>query len=256
MTVIAVFNQKGGVGKTTATANLAAAMARNGFDPLVIDLDPQAHLTAMSGLHPEARRTIYGFFQAQTPLSELVHRLPNGVNLIPSHMELARVDMLLTQNRRDLRRLKKAMAEEMLTDSGTPILIDCCPMLGVLSLSALIAADAVLVPVTAEYLAMNGAHQLDQTLSGLTSQGLYRPRRTFLNRYQRGHPTSEKVAAELTRRYGRDFCRTRVFESQSVLEGIGHNQDVFSYAPDSEGAEDFSYLLDELIETGFIKIAK
>ncbi|MBV1775243.1 ParA family protein [Burkholderiaceae bacterium DAT-1] len=256
MTVIAVFNQKGGVGKTTTSANLASAMARNGYDPLAIDLDPQAHLTAMSGLTLKSKQTIVSHFQDGASLTDLVHRLPNGVNLIASHMELAKVDMMLGNNRRDLRRLRKAMQDEMLSGSGTPIIIDCCPMLGVLSLSALIAADAVLVPVTAEYLAMNGAHQLDQTLSGLTSMGLYRPRKVFVNRYQRGHPTSERVANELSKRYGKDFCKTRVFESMSVLEGVGHNQDVFSYAPDSEGAEDFSYLLDELIESRFIKIKR
>lgn len=256
MTIIAVFNQKGGVGKTTATANLAAAMARNGLAPLAIDLDPQAHLTAMSGLRPPVKETIYSFFHEEKPLSDLVKQLPSQVNLIPAHMELARVDMLLTQSRRDLRKLKIAMAEEMLSSSDSPVLIDCCPMLGVLSLSALMAADVVLVPVTAEYLAMNGAAQLDQTLSGLAAKGLYRPRKVFINRYQRGHPTSEKVAHELARRYGRDFCRTRVCESQSVLEGVGSNQDVFSFAPDSEGAEDFSYLFDELVESGFIKVGK
>ncbi|GAB3266205.1 ParA family protein [Chitinimonas naiadis] len=256
MTIIAVFNQKGGVGKTTTTANLAAAMARNGLAPLAIDLDPQAHLTTMSGLNPKVKETVYSFFQDQIPLSDLVKQLPNQVNLIASHMELARVDMMLTQNRRDLRRLKIAMAEEMLSSSDTPVLIDCCPMLGVLSLSALMAADVVLVPVTAEYLAMNGAAQLDQTLQGLATKGLYRPRKVFINRYQRGHSTSEKIAHELTRRYGKDFCRTRVFESQSVLEGVGNNQDVFSFAPDSEGAEDFSYLLDELVESGFIRVGK
>ncbi|MGQ5524675.1 ParA family protein [Chitinimonas sp. PSY-7] len=255
MTIIAVFNQKGGVGKTTTTANLAAAMARNGLTPLAIDLDPQAHLTAMSGLKPKVDHSVYSFFQQQTPLSDLVIQLPNQVNLIPAHMELARVDMLLSQNRRDLRRLKKAMQEEMLSATDTPVLIDCCPMLGVLSLSALIAADVVLVPVTAEYLAMNGALQLDQTLNGLTSKGLHRPRKVFINRYQRGQVTSEHVATELTRRYGRDFCRTRVFESQSVMEGSGKNLDVFSYAPDSESAEDFSYLLDELVENRFIRTA-
>ena len=255
MTVVAVFNQKGGVGKTTATANLAAAMAKNGLEPLAIDLDPQAHLTALSGLNPASKDTIYGFYQHQHALSDLVHKLPNGVNFIPSHMELAKVDMMFTQNRRDLRRLKKAMVDEMLSMEGVPVLIDCCPMIGVLAMSALIAADVVLVPVTAEYLALNGAQQLDQTLRGLAAKGIKRPRKVFINRYQRGHPTSEKVALELTHRYGADFCRTRVFESQSVLEGIGQFQDVFTFAPDSEGAEDFTYLLDELIESGFIRVA-
>lgn len=256
MTVVAIFNQKGGVGKTTTAASLAGAMAGNGLDPLVLDMDPQAHLTFLSGLHPSSAQSLVGFFQKKSMLSDLVQRLPNGVNVIPSHMELSRVDMMLSQNRRDLRILKKALQDEMLSGSGTPVLIDCCPMLGVLSLSALMAADVVLVPVTAEYLAMNGAQQLDQTLRGLTSMGLYRPRKVFINRYQQGHPTSEKVAAELGRRYGKDFCQTRIFESESVMEGIGEGQDVFSFAPDSAGAKDFSYLLDELLETGFIKISR
>ncbi len=254
MTVIAVFNQKGGVGKTTSTANLAAAMARNNLEPLMIDLDPQAHLTMLCGVEVPADQSVYAFFQEKAGLSDLVKQLSNRVNLIPSHMELARVDVLMSQNQKSLRKLRRGMQEEMLADSGCPVLIDCCPMLGVLSLSALIAADVILVPVTAEYLALNGAHQLENTLRGLTAMGLYRPRRYFLNRYIRGHPSGEKVGHELSKRYGKEFCRTKIYESQNVMEGVGAHQDVFSFAPDSEGAEDFAFLLDELVESGFIRV--
>jgi len=89
MTILAIFNQKGGVGKTTTTANLAAAMAREGMEPLMIDLDPQAHLTAISGVEVSSEQSIFAFYRDQKPLTELVTPVANGVNLIPSHVELA-----------------------------------------------------------------------------------------------------------------------------------------------------------------------
>ena len=79
MTILAVFNQKGGVGKTTSTANLAAAMAREGMEPLIIDLDPQAHLTAISGIEIDSDESIFAFYRDNKPLTELVKRMDNSV---------------------------------------------------------------------------------------------------------------------------------------------------------------------------------
>ncbi|MGL6041611.1 MAG: ParA family protein, partial [Deefgea sp.] len=98
MTVIAVFNMKGGVGKTTVAANLAAAIAKNGVEPLLIDLDPQAHLTSMYGIKINSSKSVYRFYQGLSPLSDLVVPLDTGIQFIPSHLELGKVDAQVTRH--------------------------------------------------------------------------------------------------------------------------------------------------------------
>lgn len=253
MTVIAVFNQKGGVGKTTSTLSLAAALARNGYAPVAIDLDPQAHLTALCGHNPPTEQSVYAFLHDHHSLADLVIPLPSGVNLIPGHMELAKIDATRATKSK-LSTLKNGLAREMLIQNGEPILIDCCPMLGVLAMSAIIAADVVLVPVTPEYLAVNGTGQLVNTLRGMEKLAGVKPRRYFINRFVPGHPTHEKVSQSLRNIFADQLCRTIVHEEVNVLESGGANQDVFSFTHDSIGAEDFGFLLDELVETGFITL--
>ncbi|WP_348945400.1 ParA family protein [Chitinibacter sp. FCG-7] len=252
MTVIAVFNQKGGVGKTTVTANLAATLVQNGIAPLVIDLDPQAHLTATWGLNPKSNQTMYRFYQGTSPLTDLIQTSGPGIHFIPSHLELARVDSQLGKHRDHLWRLKLALEAEMLAGSGTPIIIDCSPMLGVLSFSALLAADLILIPVAAEYLALNGACMLERTLFGLEKFDRRRERRYLVNRFKEGHETHEKVRAQLQKHFPRELLNTIIHENDDIMAAVGDNLDVFSYAPDSSAGTDFSFLLDELIEKGLI----
>ncbi|STR46061.1 Sporulation initiation inhibitor protein soj [Iodobacter fluviatilis] len=129
MTVIVVFNQKGGVGKTTVSANLAAAIAKNGVEPLVIDLDPQAHLTSLYGIKPKSSQSIYRFFQGASTLSDLIITRDDGINFVPSHLELGKVDAQLTRHKDHVWRLKLALTAEMLSGYGLPIIIDCTPTL-------------------------------------------------------------------------------------------------------------------------------
>ena len=142
---ITVFNQKGGVGKTTTALNLAAALARAGEAPLAIDLDPQAHLSGLSGLDvATSDASIYAFFRDNKPLTDLVRQTERNWSLIPAHMELAKVDTQFGKGPNVLNRLKLALTRENL-NGVRPVIIDCCPLLGVLSLSAIFAADKVLV---------------------------------------------------------------------------------------------------------------
>lgn len=253
MTILAVFNQKGGVGKTTTTANLAAAMAREGMEPLIIDLDPQAHLTAISGIEIDSDESIFAFYRDNKPLTELVKRMDNGVNLIPSHVELAKVDTLYAKTGSIIRRLRQALHDEHLAAAGVPILIDCCPFLGVLSINAMAAADGILIPIAAEYLAMKGANQLANTLVAMEQiAGKRIPRRYVVTRYVPRRRLSGDVMEQMLERYGKDLCKTRINENSAITESAGFHQDIFTFSPKSKGAKDYAFLLDELIESGFV----
>ncbi|KPC55284.1 ParA family protein [Amantichitinum ursilacus] len=254
MTIIAVFNQKGGVGKTTVSANLAAAMARNGVQPLVIDLDPQAHLTSLVGMSPASVDTIFNFYRGTGPLTELITSLPNGVHFIPSHLELGKVDAQITRHRDNVWRLKLGLTAEMLSGGEMPIIIDCTPNLGVLAFSALFAADMVLVPVAAEYLAVNGANLLQRTLAGLEKFGPRIPRRYLINRYVPDQVTSEKIAGQLARTFPGEILRTRIREQEVIAAAAGSGEDIFEFAPESKAATDFAFLLDELLESGLLEM--
>jgi len=138
MAIIAVFNQKGGVGKTTTALNLLAAFARSGRRPTGIDLDPQAHLSRVLGVEPRhGEDTLYGFFVQQRPLDDLAVITKSGLGLVPAHLELAKVDSMLGKGVNVVTRLRQALRVcHVIT---RPVVIDCCPLLNALSLNALFA---------------------------------------------------------------------------------------------------------------------
>lgn len=250
MARIAIFNQKGGVGKTTTTLNLAGLLARGGADPLVIDLDPQAHLTSVCGIMvPRADASLYGLYAHNTPLASLMLATRSGWTLVPSHLELSKIDTQFGKGPAILSRLAAALDREA---AGRTVLMDVCPMLGVLSLSSLFAADGVIIPISTDYLAMRGAQQMERTLKAL-EQVLKRrvPRRYLITRYDARRKMSVDIEQQLRKRYGAEVCATRIAENVSLAESPACNQDVFEHAPASRGAQHYAELLQELTSSRF-----
>jgi chromosome partitioning protein len=254
MSIIAVFNQKGGVGKTTTALNVLAAAAQRKQRPLAIDLDPQCHLTHVFGVHPRtADDTIYSFFVRQRPLEDIAQVTKSGVILLPAHLELAKLDSLLGKGVNVVTRLRAAL--HVPGAMPGPVVIDCCPLLNVLSLNAIFAADLMLIPVTADYLSLKGAEQVERALNALEPVFKRRlPRRYLLTRYDLRRRMSEEVEAKMKEVLRPDeICTTKIRENVKLAESPALELDVFRHAPGSRGAQDYAELYDELLGAGLLR---
>ena len=256
---IAVFNQKGGVGKTTTTLNLAAALARRQSPTLLVDLDPQVHLTATRSDEPiESRNSLFAHYQHNRPLMDIVLEWPGIGWLLPAHAELIKVDSLFGKGPQIINRLKVALNELTLAyhlpaARAEHTLIDCCPFLGVLSLNAIFAADRLLVPVSSDHMSLRGAQQIERTLSALEPV-MKRPmeRRYLLTRFDRRRRMSFEIADKMKNQFGTNVCKTVISENVAIAEAPALHLDVFSHAANSRGAADHAALLEELQADGFL----
>jgi chromosome partitioning protein len=246
--VIAIANQKGGVGKTTTAVNLSAALAEQGFRLLVVDLDPQGNATTGLGLNPrDVTSSIYDVVLNQAPLEDCIE--PTSIKnlfVAPATIDLAGAEIeLVPQISRELR-LKKAI--DAVRDQYDLILIDCPPSLGLLTVNGLAAADDVIVPIQCEYYALEGLGQLLRNVSLV--QGNINPtldvRGIILTMYDARTKLADQVVAEVREYFGAKVYKTVVPRTVRLSEAPSFGQPIIVFDSTSRGAKAYRDLAKEV----------
>ncbi len=240
--VIGVANQKGGVGKTTTTVNLAAALALDGARVLVIDCDPQGNAsTALSVEHQAGRPSTYDVLIDGATLVEVAVAVPgiDGLRCVPATIDLAGAEIELVPMAARERRLADALAAY--PDEVDYVLIDCPPSLGLLTVNALVAAREVIIPIQCEFYALEGLGQLvrnvDLVRSHLNPE--LRVGAILLTMYDARTRLADQVAAEVRRHFGDLVLDTLIPRSVRISEAPGYGQSVMTYDPGSRGATSY-----------------
>lgn len=248
--IIAIANQKGGVGKTTTTVNLATALAACGQKVLLIDLDPQGNASTGFGIDASMReKNIYDVLFDLTPVSETIQNTKvKGLDVIPSSVDLsgAEIQLIDTPNREQ--RLKEGLAK--LSNQYDYIFIDCPPSLGLLTLNALIAAQSVLVPLQCEFYALEGLSQLKNTIDRV--QNSFNPTLDLygivLTMYDKRNNLSAQVEQDVRGFFGDIVFETIIPRNVKVSEAPSHGLPAIVYDMTCAGSEAYLKLAKEIIE--------
>lgn len=248
--VVCVVNQKGGVGKTTTTVSVAAALAARGVTVLVVDLDPQGNATTGLGQRVEdGQMSIYDVLVDQVAVDHIaVPTQIDGLDLVPSSLELAGAEVELVPALSREHRLRHAL--DTVRDRYNLVLIDCPPSLGLLTINALVAADEVLVPIQCEYYALEGLGQLLRTVR-LVSESLHRDLEVggvVLTMFDGRTNLAEQVVREVREHFGDRAYQTVIPRTVRLSEAPSFGQPITVFDPDSRGAVEYVKLAEEVAQ--------
>jgi chromosome partitioning protein len=243
--VLTIANQKGGVGKTTSTVNLAVAMALHGLRVLVIDLDPQGNASTALGVpHQAGTGSTYDVLLGESSLDQVAVPVDNvpGLLCVPATIDLAGADIELASQVAREHRLRRAIEQYLSTGIGQTVVdyvfIDCPPALGLLTLNALVAGKEILIPIQCEYYALEGLAQLLNTV-GLVKAQLNEEldvSTVLLTMYDSRLRLADQVADEVRNYFGEKVIRSVIPRNVRVSEAPGYGQTVMTYDPGSRGA--------------------
>ena len=259
---LALSNQKGGVGKTTTTVNLAAGLARNGLKILVVDLDPQGNASTALGVeHREGTVSSYELLLGACTPEQVIQRSTANGNLfcIPATIDLAAVEIELVSKVRREYRLRDALSPEFIKEAGFDyVFVDCPPSLGLLTTNALNAVEEVLIPIQCEYYALEGVNQLLKYITMVQHQ--LNPQlhisAILLTMFDGRTKLAEEVSADVRNTFGALVLRNRIPRSVKVSEAPGFGQTVLDYDPGSRGSMAYMDAAKELANRGDVRFVK
>ncbi len=250
MKIIAVANQKGGVGKTTTSVNLAACLAKLGKRILLVDLDPQANASSALGLEAIPGHSVYGPLLGESPMAEKV--IPTRwehLFLIPGDLDLAGVEIEIARAEDHLTRLREAFVALRADAPFDYILLDCPPSLGILMTNALAAADEVLIPLQCEYFALEGLSKIHHVIAQIRECGANPDLRIagiLMTMFMRNN-LAMQVIDEVQTHFGEVIFRTVIPRSVRLGEAPSHGKPIIEYEPNGLGAAAYRTLTEEFL---------
>lgn len=247
--VIAVANQKGGVGKTTTAVNLSACFAEEGFRTLVVDLDPQANATTGLGINPRnLDYSTYDVLLNDLAMDDVIEATPvRGLHVAPSSLDLAGAEIELVTAFNRERKLRLAL--QSITDSYDMVLIDCPPSLGLLTVNGLTAAKEIMVPIQTEYYALEGLGQLIRNID-LVKRNLnpeLELSTIVLVMFDARTKLSTQVADEVREHFGDKVCKQVIPRNVRVSEAPSYGQPITIFDPSARGAKAYKALAKEVL---------
>jgi len=250
--VIAITNQKGGVGKSTTAVNISAYLSSYGYKTLIIDLDPQSNSTSGMGINPgSVDKSIYDVIIIDTdPHEAIIDTAYKNLRILPSSIQLAGAEVELVSSLKREYRLKEAVNK--IEEEYDFIIIDCPPALGLLTINALSAAKEVIIPIQCEYYALEGLGQLLNTIDlvkknlneGLKISG------AIMTMYDSRTKLGDQVIEEVKNYFSKKVYKTIIPRNIRLSEAPSHGKPIIDYDPDCRGAEAYNNFTKEVIDNG------
>jgi chromosome partitioning protein len=239
--IISVINQKGGVGKTTTAMNIAHALSLTGKKVLIVDMDPQSHLTTSLGILERGQVGIDGVLRGDCALQDVMQEVRKKLFVIPAGEKLAEFEFISEPDSKRGFRLKEALEND--STRFDFVIIDCPPSAGLLGMNALLAAKELLIPVSSDFLSLQGLSRLMGIIKHIEGRlGLQLKKWLVVTRYQSRRRLAKDVVDKLLEHFPRQVLQTRVRESVSLAESPSFGQTIFDYRNSSSGASDYEAL--------------